>query len=225
MFSDTYRNLRFLCTDMMTSALPRTAARMIDEKMNPLSTSRDTSTQLSSPRSGRSSRMWLVLALAMACAVEFAARKSNGLSEDAKDVDDADDVAVNDSEVNEASKNCSVVGKLVVATAGGRVVANVADVAVASSGLPLVVVALVVAAVAATVAFRTEALPVTSVAIDWPSLLLVDADVAGVLARARGNVIVVPRSSETVAPDMSFNFMVTSHDASLLRGSSLKSAP
>lgn len=170
--------------------------------------------------------------LAMACAVVFVARKSNGLSEDAKDVDDADDVAVNDSEVNEASKNCSVVGKLVVATAavavvvaGGRVVAIV-DVAVASSGLPLVVVALVVvAAVVATVAFRAAALPVTSAAIDLPSLLLVDADVADVPARARGNVIVVPRSSVTLGPDMSLNFMVTSHDASLLKGSSLKSAP
>jgi len=159
---------------MMTNALPSTAARIIDEKMNPLSSRIDRSIQLSSSSSGCSATISLPLEPVRLGPTE--ARNSKGDSEDEKD----DEVAVSDSEVNEASTNCDVIGRMV-----GVVAAAVEMWLVNVAGCRLLLLLLLLFVDAAVVA-----LTATNVA-------------AAVDAAVMGNVIVVARRSATLTPDIS----------------------
>jgi len=160
---------------MMTNALPSTAARIIDEKMNPLSSRIDRSTQLSSSSSGCSAT--ISLPLEPVRLGPTVARNSKGDSEDKKD----DEVAVSDSEVNEASTNCDVIGRMV-----GVVAAAVEMWLVNVAGCRWLLLLLLLLFVEAAVV----ALTATNVG-------------AAVDAAVMGNVIVVARRSATLTPDIS----------------------
>lgn len=182
-----YRSFLLRCTEIMTSALPSTAARIIDEKMKPLSNRSDTSTQLSSNGSPASNTLLMlvfVFPVRLPATVENSSRAvagENGSAEDAPVADEVDD-AVNDSEVNEASTNRVVVCKVVVDGLIVVVVVVVAVVVVAAAAaavssklllLPLVMPAVVVAA----------APPAASIAIDLLGLRVAEVgNAAAVMA-------------------------------------------
>lgn len=188
---------------MMTNALPSTAARIIDEKMKPLSSSSDMSSQLSSNCSLVSTTLLIlafalpVMLLAMVESSSRAVVGDDGSEGEAAMADDDVDDAVNDSEVNEASTNCDgvreVVVDVVIAVVDAAVVALSAFVAEVSSKLlplPLLLPPLVIAVVVVVAVAFKAAPPATSIAIDLVGLLVVDA-VAVVVAVEVDNAAVL----------------------------------